>query len=436
MANRFPNPFKKSPVAADPAGVATAAGGPVSHRGRRIMGVVLALLILLLLLASAFLYNMVRPKGNISDAGDTGGVTWVRSIYGIGSAEAQLLYGPTTVAFDDDGNIIAANVGLDAVRGLVFNSSGIYQRMFAGSDVGYLRYPTAMDIAPDGRIYVVQGATDEILVLDAKGTTTERVQRVEDPTAIYVTEDRIAIGSRAGWVITDLDFNLLLGPVGSVGKAENQYDAVSGITMDADNNLYVVDTYNNRISKFDKNGERLWMVETGAPANQTDTASGVGHVPDSDTEAKLAMPTSAAIDKAGRLLVCDVLGFQIAAFDTEDGSFIGKWGTAGNGEGDFLYPSALAYDPVHDWIAVADTNNNRIQIVRVPGTGGGAAGAINRALAGPIRALFIPLIILIVAIAAYLYWKWRERRQARLAAGQVTPAALAVEPAVPGGSAE
>ena len=417
MANRFPNPFKKDVAAGEPvmgaAGAAAAVPplkGSTSRRGRRIMTVVLVLLFILLLLATAFLYNMIRPKGDIKSAGQTGGVTWVRSIYGIGSNADQLLYTPAAVAFDKSGNMIVPNVGLDAVRGLVFNSSGIYQRMFWGSKAGYLRYPTAVDVAPDGRMYFVQSATDEILVTDAKGTTTERVMRVEEPTAIDVTSDRIAIGSRAGWVVTDLDFNILIGPVGQQGTGKDQYDAVTGIAIDKEDNIYTVDTYNNRISKFDKNGEKVWEVQTGAPSNQSDTTSGVGHVPESDTDAKLAMPTSAQFDKAGRLLVCDVLGFQIAAFDTEDGKFLGKWGTAGNGEGEFLYPAAIAYDPVHDWIAVADANNNRVQIVRVPGTGGGAVGAINRALSGPLRACLIPLLLLIVAIAAWVYWKWRERR--------------------------
>src|SRR5580698_9716947 len=35
------------------------------------------------------------------------------------------------------------------------------------------------------------------------------------------------------------------------------------------------------------------------------------------------------------------------------------------------YPTGIAYDKTRDWFAVADTSNNRVQIIRLPGTGGG-----------------------------------------------------------------
>lgn len=430
MAIKFSNPLKKG--GSEPAAVATeldtasveaapvapGAGSVIrveqtytSNRGRRIMAVVLILLIILLLLATVFLYNMVQPKGNIADGSGGKGVEWVRSIYGIGPSPDQQFFAPASVDVRENGDIIVPNVGMNQVSALVFNASGVFTDVFAGSEPSPIQFPTFIEVAPDGKIYILQRNTDEVLVLSPDGRETLATYRVEEPTSIDVTEDRIAIGARAGWVVTDLEFNPLVGPVGTNGKGEGQYDGVTGIAIDEDNNIYTVDTYNNRLSRFTENGDQVYVVELGAPSNSADNTSGVGHTPVTDADAALAMPTGAEFDSAGRLLLVDTLGFTIAAFNPEDGAFLGKWGEAGKAEGEFLYPSSIAYDPIRDWVVITDTNNNRVQIVRVPGTGGGAGGAIARALAGPLRACIIPLILLLIAIALWIYWKWREKRK-------------------------
>lgn len=396
-------PDTAAPEAAEPVQV-----GYRSQRGRRVMTVVLVLLVILLLLATLFLWNLARPKGNIADRVEAGGVTWVRSIYGVGPEQTQQLLRPASVVFSRSGEIIIPDIGYEAVRGLRFESSGVFREAFAGSDEGLLRFPTSAEVGPDGRMYFVQNATDEILVLNERGDTTERVVKVENPTSIAVGTDRIVIGSEQGWVLTDLEFNILLGPFG-----QGEFDNISGVALDGDNNVYTVDSYSNVIYKWDEAGNLVWSVIGGPPANQNTEGRTKGE--GLDTGAGLQLPTSAELDNAGRLLVVDPMDFTIAAFSTEDGEFQGKWGTFGTDEGKFNYPGAIAYDPVRDWIAVADTANNRVQIVRIPGTGGGATAAVARALAGPLRACLIPLILLLIAVAGWLYWKWRERR-ARAAA--------------------
>ena len=410
-------PFENPAVAAEGAEVAA----PVqvaykSQRGRRIMTVVLVLLVILLLLATLFLWNLARPKGNIASRSDTGGITWIRSIYGIGSEQTEQLWRPATVAIAPNGDVIVPDIGYTAVRALRFDSSGVFKEAFAGSeDVegseegGLLRFPTMVEQGPDGRHYFVQNATDEILVMNERGDETEFVQRVEGPMSIAVSDDRIVIGTEQGWVLTDLEFNVLLGPFG----IEGEFDKVSGVAIDDDNNIYTVDTYNNVITKWDEAGNEVWSVLAGSPANQNTEGRTKGE--GVDTGAGMQIPTSAELDNAGRLVVVDPMDFSIAAFNTEDGSLAGKWGAFGTEEGKFNYPSAIAYDPVRDWFAVADTGNDRVQIIRIPGSGGGAGGALARALAGPLRACLIPLILLLLAVAGWIFWKWRERKL-RLAA--------------------
>lgn len=410
--------LKRAGVETINGGAPAAAGSPSarSRRGRRIMAAVLVMLVLLLLVATVFLLNLIRPKGQVASADKTGGVTWVRSIYGWGAAPDEQLSLPATVSFDSNGDIIVPNVG-NAVRALRFDSAGVYQEMFAGSEEGFIAYPSVVEVAPDGRIYIVQGPRNEVLVLDSRGTSTERVMGIESPSAISVNEERVAIGSKAGWVIMDLEGNIILGPEGEQGSGDDQYDNVSGIVLDEDDNVYVVDTYNNRISKFDDEGNREWVVQTGRPANQVENRGGDAMAAVEATgTANLQTPSAATLDSAGRLLVVDPLDFTISAFDTDDGSFEGKWGEFGRDEGQFLYPTGIDYDPVRDWIAVADTMNNRVQVVRIPGTGGGPASAVARTLAGPIRACLIPLFILILLLVAAAIWRKRQRNRESVSA--------------------
>lgn len=388
-----------------------------SKRGRRMMMVVLILLVFLLLVATLFLLNLIRPKGEIASKEDAGQVTWVRSIYGWGDMPNEQLVAPAVVGFNNSGDLVIPNTGADVVAGLRFDNSGVYKDMFAGDDKGRLAYPTGVDVAPDGRMYFLQGPRNEILVLDRAGKKTERVMNVDIPTAIDVTEDRIAIGARDGWVITDLDGNIVLGPVGTRGKGPDQYDVVSGIALDADNNVYVVDTYNNRISKFDSRGKRLWITDAGNPSNQAANTGGESMkatVPEGS--AGLQSPTSAVLDGAGHLVVVDPLDFTIALFDTKTGKFVNKYGTFGKSDGQFMYPSSIDYDPVRDWFAVADTMNNRVQIVRLPGTGGSPASAFARSLTGPIRACLIPLLLLLIALIVWAVRRRRAKKQREAAA--------------------
>jgi DNA-binding beta-propeller fold protein YncE len=199
--------------------------------------------------------------------------------------------------------------------------------------------------------------------------------------------------------------------VGSEGFEDDQFDTVSGLAIDGDGNIFVVDTYNNRISKYDPNGDRLWIVKTGNPANRAANQGGGSMVVDTDAPAALQTPGAAVLDGAGRLVVVDMLDFSLTVFDPSNGDVIAKYGTYGSEEGTFLYPSGLAYDSQRDWFAVADLGNNRVQIIQLPGSSGSTLlPTARRALTGSLRALFLPLILLVIALVYYIYRRLRDRR--------------------------
>lgn len=376
-----------------------------STRGRRTMVVILIVLALLFCSASYLLVRLVAPTGEIASSSEAKGITWIRSIYGWGPGPDQQLVNPASVAISGDGSIIVPTASGTA-QVYRFTPNGALASVFAGSEgEGRVLFPTGVSVGPDGFIYIVQTTQENLLKLTPDGTETIFKVNVVEPTAVAVSRDKIVVGAKEGFAILDLE-GTPIQIVGTGGKGDDQFDTVSGVAIDAKGDIYVVDTYNNRISKYDAKGQRTWLVKTGNPGNRSANAGAQSMQPGTDAAAALQTPGAAAIDGRGRLVVVDMLDFSLAVFNPDNGDFIAKYGTFGTEEGKFIYPSGLAYDAERDWFAVADLGNNRVQIVRIPDSSSTSfMPAARRVFSGPLRALFIPLILLLLAI---LYWVFRK----------------------------
>jgi hypothetical protein len=102
--------------------------------------------------------------------------------------------------------------------------------------------------------------------------------------------------------------------------------------------------------------------------------------------------------------------------DPETGDVLGSYGSFGAEDGRFHYPSSVAYDPTADWYVVADTQNNRVQIVRLEGSGGGLQEAAVRLGSSPSRyaiyPLLVPLVLLLLILIVWIARKIAARRRA------------------------
>lgn len=118
--------------------------------------------------------------------------------------------------------------------------------------------------------------------------------------------------------------------------------APSGMAVDNNDNVYVADTNNNRIIKFNSQGDVVWAW--GANDNG---------------QGKLNAPWAVAVDSSGNVYVADTGSNCIQKFNSE-GSFLAAWGSFGYNEGQFRYPRGIGVDS-EGYIYVADCNNCRIQ---------------------------------------------------------------------------
>jgi len=397
-----------------------------SRRGRRIMGLIIALLLILMLASSYLLYRLVAVPATSTTTEDSGnGVTWVRSIYGMSDLPKDQLERAQAAVTAQDGTIWVVD---GAHRALMqFSADGRYLASLKGNAKTVLDAPSRFAIGPDGLFYICETAGDAIVVMDRSGKDAGSF-RIPKPVSVAVSEDRIVVGSVAGFAILDKK-GKPIKVVGSRGKGDDQFDYVHGVAIAEDGKIYVSDSYNNRISAYTPEGKRLWIARTGKPANTAKFTEGSlitqgvkGITLKGDNAMQL--PLGLTLDGAGHIVVVDMFDCTITVLDTKNGKFIGKYGEVGADDGKFFYPVSVGYDSQRDWFTVADSLNNRVQIIRLPNSasGGQAAASVRRALTGPLRACLFPLLLLILAVIVWLVVRAIRKRKAKSAAQSVVDA--------------
>jgi sugar lactone lactonase YvrE len=190
---------------------------------------------------------------------------------------------------------------------------------------------------------------------------------------------------------------------GTQGSGDSQFNYPAGIAVDSSGNVYVADTDNYRIQKFSADGTFVtkWgSYGTGdgqfVPYGIAVDSSGYVYVADMNNnriqkfsstdginytfvtkwgsygagDGQFYYPKGIAVDSSGYVYVADTWNHRIQKFSSTDGinyTFVTKWGTQGNGDGQFYYPAGIAVDSSGN-VYVLDTENNRIQKFSADGT--------------------------------------------------------------------
>ncbi len=168
------------------------------------------------------------------------------------------------------------------------------------------------------------------------------------------------------------------------GTGNGEFAYPRDVAVDQHGNVYVLELMNQRIQKFDSDGNfiKSWLV--GGPVVDVEkyASYGISDTPvnnyiyvaathanqiqayDLDGNLKfvwggLNMPYDVAVAKSGYVYVADTMNNRVVKY-TGNGGYITQWGGTGSGNGKFDHPTGIATDS-YGYVYVADCVNNRIQ---------------------------------------------------------------------------
>ena len=154
--------------------------------------------------------------------------------------------------------------------------------------------------------------------------------------------------STATPVVTDnTQARFRLELIWEIGGEPNPFDVPIGVAADVEGNIYVMDTSNFRVQKFDSKGNFVltWGSEGSGEGQFGDILDAHdGHL---------------AVDAQANVYVIDLKNFRIQKFDC-NGNYLTQWGTQGDGEGQFTHPFDIAIDKQNN-VYVSDVGSNTIQ---------------------------------------------------------------------------
>lgn len=373
----------------------------LEKRTRLILTIAIMLLLGMLVALLVTFYQLLTPAGDIAPATDNE-LTWVRSMYGFGPAADQQLLSPSSVAIGPDGDVYAT----DPIRArvMVFRPDGTFRRIVhtgaGGTGRGNFIRPESIDVDSSGDLYIADSWARKVIVFDANGDFSREWAVPVQARGVHVAGDRVYVLDQ-GTVLTFEKDGTPLGSFGSRGAGPGQIDAYQGIVTRGER-VYVADSYNKRLQSFSASGSVEWIVPIGdvgrrGPVRLTSKA-GDSSGADTLRNHRWELPQDLVFDGRGRLVVVDAFNFELAVVDPKTGLVSHSYGEFGRLDGQFFYPTSVDYDPVRDWFAVADTQNNRVQIVRLPDSAKPSASMLWRAAASPYRFLILPMLMVGIAV--------------------------------------
>ena len=140
----------------------------------------------------------------------------------------------------------------------------------------------------------------------------------------------------------------LLKATGDAGSGEGEFNQPADLAIDEEGNVYVIDTWNHRVQKFD--ADLNFVTAWGGPTKDL--------VNPGDYE--MWGPRSIAVDGQGNVWVVDTGTQRVRKF-SPDGELLGTVGERGDDLGQFREPVGIAFDAITGDFLVADVGNARIQ---------------------------------------------------------------------------
>jgi uncharacterized protein (TIGR03437 family) len=282
--------------------------------------------------AIRYTITTLAGTGSSGYSGDSGAATAAQlSIpYGIGITSGS------AVVISDQGNRRIRQVGADGTISTVAGTGTSGSSGDGGTATSAdLNAPTGVAVDSTGTVYFADSGNHVVRKFTVSGT----------------------ISTVAGQVSPGAGF---AGDGGAATSAE--LDTPIGVAVDSAGNLYICDTFNNRVRKVGKDGNITTFAGDGAAAGDGDGGPA--------TNAALQAPSGVAVDGNGNVYIADTGNNRIRKV-TPDGNIstiagngaAGYSGDLGSATAASLYsPEGVAVDSA-GYVYIADTWNSRIRRV-------------------------------------------------------------------------
>ena len=282
-----------------------------------------------------------------------------------GSGADQLAY-PSDVAIDANGDIYIVDMNNNRIQELVRRVTTVAGGNGGGANANQLRTPLGVAVDGDGNLYVADNenhrvqkfapgctsACTGVTVAGGNGNS-DGANQLNSPVGVTVDADgNIYIADTANdriqkWAPGATEGTTVAGGNGKSNGA-NQLNSPHGVAVDTAGNIYIADTANNRIQKWAPNAS-VGMTVAGGDVYGTNAD-------------QLNSPHGVAVDETGNIYIADSSNNRIQKWGLGDSQ--GTTVAGGNGQGltanQFAYPYGVAVDMSGN-IYITDTINHRIQ---------------------------------------------------------------------------
>jgi uncharacterized protein (TIGR03663 family) len=265
---------------------------------------------------------------------------------------------PKGLAVDADGNVYVADSRNHRIQMLDANGQFVRQWGGEGNAPGQFNEPWGVAVGPEGNIYVADTWNHRVQVFDPEGNLLRAwgmFGEVDQPTGpgnvLYGPRD-LAFDDAGNLYLTDTGnkrvvkydaSGQMLGAVGGPGAELGLFQEPVGLAVGPDGNVYVADTWNQRIQIFDRDLN---------PVESWDVLAWDGM--------SVVNKPYLAVDDEGHVYATDPEGYRVLEFDG-DGELVRSWGQFGADVSSMNLPTGLAVDR-DQRLLVSDAGNHRVLV--------------------------------------------------------------------------